>query len=160
MNTVTAQRNPSDGGNLKSLENAKDGWIMTQIKKDKPLPIINVSKGIDDTVRISSKINRIASAIAGYNLKRSYHRQKDGSIAFFYSVKGSFEHSTVKQLELIKELLTAKFTDDYQSLFFDSNPTLQRALEAKISLQHSTVYLYFEIKFEKEWIPGEEFWEV
>ena len=60
----------------------------------------------------------------------------------------------------MKELLFSKFTDDYETIFFESEPTLQRALQAKISLQHSSVYIYFEIKFAKEWIPGEEFWEV
>lgn len=146
-------------GQIEELQNPKDGWIMKQIEFGKPIPGIKVEQGVD-SIRFASKINKIASAIGDFNIKRSFHRKNDGSIAFFYSIKGSFEHATIQQIDLVKELLFSKFTDDYETIFFESEPTLQRALQAKISLQHSSVYIYFEIKFAKEWIPGEDFWEV
>lgn len=146
-------------GKSEELKNPKKGWILSQIKSGKPNPAISVEQGTD-SIRFANKINKIASAIGEFNIKRSFHRKNDNTIAFFYSVHGSFEHTTVAQIELIKELLISKFTDDFETIFFDYQPTLTRSLQAKISLQHSAVYIYFEVKFEKEWTPDSEFWEV
>lgn len=146
-------------GKSEELKNPKDGWIMKQIEFGKPIPGVSAEQGID-SIRFASRINKIASAIGEFNIKRSFHRKNDGLIAFFYSIKGSFEHATIQQIALVKELLFSKFTDDYETLFFESEPTLKRALQAKISLQHSTVYIYFEVMFAKDWTPGEGFWEV
>jgi len=147
-------------GELDPVENGHDSWIMKQIETGEPIPSIQVEQGMNDTIRFAHKINRIALAIGDYNLRRFFHQKSDGSIAFFYSIKGSFEHATINQIKLIKELLFAKFADDYQTIFFESAPTMQRVIEAKISLQHSTIYLYSEIRFDKPWVPSEEFQEV
>lgn len=155
-----SQSNTPGSGTLEQIEEPHDGWIMRQIKDGKPDPGIKVEHGVNDSLRISHQINKIALAIGEYNLRRFYHQKQDGSFAFFYSIKGSFEHATIDQIKLVKELLLAKFTDDYQSLFFDYDPRMKRLIEAKISLQHSSIYLYSEIVFEKPWEPTEGFQEV
>ena len=160
MRQFISKYNTPGSGKLEPIENGHEGWIMKQIEEGQPTPSIKVEKGMNDTIRFSHKINRIALAIGDYNLRRFFHQKSDGSIAFFYSIKGSFEHATINQIKLIKELLFAKFTDDYQTIFFESAPVMQRVIEAKISLQHSTIYLYSEIRFDKPWVPSEGFLEV
>ena len=159
MKNITATTAPSGNGKFVPIENGKESWIVQQIESGEPIPGIKVENGLD-SIRFANRTNKIAAALGEYNLKRSFHRKGDGSFAFFYSIKGSFEHATIHQLDLIKELLFAKFQDDYQTYFFESEPTLNRSLETKISLQHSTIYLYFEISFAKDWNPGEDFWEI
>ncbi len=146
-------------GRSEEIADGHDGWIMRQIESGRPEPGIRVDRRMD-TIRFSHRISRIASAVGDYGLKRFYHRRSDGSIAFFYSVKGSFEHVTVEQLKLIGELLCARFCDDCQTTFFEYAPILQRMLEVKVSFQHSSVYLYSELRFGREWVPSEGFREV
>lgn len=151
--------NNSGSGLSEVLDKPHDGWILKQMKTKEPIPSIIIEQGTD-TLRFTSRIQKIASAIGDFNIKRSFHRKGDNVFAFFYSIHGSFEHATISQIELVKELLISKFTDDFESIFFESEPTLTHSLQAKISLQNSSVYIYFEVKFGKEWTPGEEFWEV
>lgn len=153
------------GGNLGSGTSTEvqdpheDSWALKQIREGQVIPGIKVEQGLE-TIRFASRINRIACAAGNFTFSRTFHRKKDGCIAFFYSIKGSFEHSTVKQLDLLKEMLYNQFSDDYQTYFFESEPFLKRTLETKVSFQYSTIYLYFEIKFGKDFLPPESFVEV
>lgn len=156
-----SQNSIPGSGTLEQIEDPHKGWIMRQIEEGNPIPSIKVEPGVNDSIRFARKVNRIALAIGeDYHLRRYFHKKSEDVFAFFYSVKGSFEHATVNQIKLVKELLISKFSDDFETIFFDYAPLLQRMVEAKISLQHSTVYLYVEIKFGKEWIPQDGFQEI
>lgn len=110
--------------------------------------------------KLQSLANRVAAKIGNYCMKKTFRRNGNGTVTFFYSVKGDFENVTINQLNIISELLQAAFEDDLVTLFNPSNPEITRVMETKMSLERSVVYLYTDLKFGTEWVPTDEFWEI
>ena len=135
----------------KPLESPHDGHIERQIREQKVIPSVQVVPGEYGNTIVASRVSRNASAVAGIQMKKLYRRKPDGSYSFFYGLQGDMNNTPLTELNLLSEMLRAEFQNDYPLYFEDSQPVMQKTLETKLNTEHSMLYLYFEMKFEKEW---------
>lgn len=142
------------------LEDPHEGWILSQIHGDCVKPKIVVREDSEGAAKIASRICRTAATLANYEVRRLYRKKSDTSYAFFYCLKGELDNVSLEQLNTLRELLQGTFQEDWEMVFQPFDPALSRSLQAKLSLSHAMVYLYFEMEFQRGWIPSADFKEV
>ena len=142
------------------LKDPKKGWIMRQLDGHRPLSRYNFGEAPDGTIRIASRIDRIAGAIAGLDIKRMYRRAGDRRYFFFWSLKGDYSGVTLDQPNTLAEFLKATRCADYEMYLQASQPAIVRPMDVKLNAAQSTMYIMEEVEFEKEWTAPAEFREV
>lgn len=147
-------------GKALPLDDPKGGRNWKEFSGEKLDPQVKIEVNDLDGMAIIAKNNKIASEIIDYNLERLYKRKEDGSIAFFYSFKGDFDNCTIEEINLVSELLQASFNNDYETYFQDFNPQMNKALQVKVNFERQMIYLFYELKFEKEWKANDKFKEI
>lgn len=149
-------------GKMIPLEKNDEGRSMREFESREPDGRFGIHVDVDsDGIAIIAKKNMIAADLCNYNIEKLYKRKdQNGTVAFFYSLKGDLNNCTVEQINIVAELLRSVFTNDYQTYFNDSKPSMTKGLDVKVNFDRQLIYLFYELKFESEWTPGEEFKEI
>lgn len=127
----------------------KDGsWMMNQMEKgyDKVQRGVTVDKS-GDYIKFAKKQNKIASKLitssADYNISKYYKLlQSDDKGSLFvlrFCLTGTINGITLRQINLINELIMTKYFDDVQSLRFVLNFDSQNNGGTRIDFSKSSI---------------------
>ncbi len=162
MNDSTTRLAAFDGygmGKRNPLDDPHKGPIADQMAKGRPNTTIKVDTDSRGCARIA-RLNRIAGGAAEIEIKRLFRRKDNGAFAFFYAIEGELDNTALEEINLLSDLLRARFQADYAEYLLPAGPLAEKPLGIRISFKHNAVYLYVEMKFEREWQPAAVYTEI
>ena len=152
---------------LELLKDIENGEILEQVKSGKPKHLMTVDTGLDGAARIAERqiadrrariANKmIVASLSDVKIQRLYSRKPDGTYAFFYCVHGGMNDVSVQELNLVAEMIHTAFCMDCELYFNECQPTMTAQVEQKFNVERKCLYNYYQLRFEKPWIPSDEF---
>ena len=141
------------------LEDPHEGISLTEIKEGEPSNI-RLEIGTEGGARFVGKSALLAAELSGFQIKRLYRPKSNGSVAFFYAIKGDFDGATVEMLNSLTDMLKSAFESDYDLKFLPFEPTMCNVLKTRLDMKYRVLYVYYEMKFAKPWAADSSFQEV
>lgn len=144
-------------GKAEKLEDYKQGRNYQEFLGKDVDPQTQVKTNENGMAIIAKSI--VADEIA-YRIKKMYKRNSDGSVSFFYALRGGINNITISEINLMSDLINASFVNDFERCFKDFGGKVVKTLRTRVSFEKELMYMYFVMSFEKQWEPDNTFEEM